>query len=78
MTHLDLTSSYWQIPLASDSRKYTAFMYKHKCYQFKVVSFGLITSLASTVKCLELALGPEVEPFVCGFVDNILNIENPR
>ena len=72
MTRLDLTSSFWQIPLDEESRKYTAFRYKNKSYQFKVVPFGLVTSLAAIIKCLELALGPEVEEFVSIFVDDIL------
>ena len=36
--------------------------------------FGLVTSLAAMVKCVELALGPEVEDFVSVFVDDILVI----
>ena len=42
--------------------------------RFRVVPFGLITSLAAMVRCLELALGPEVEDFVSIFVDDILII----
>ena len=42
--------------------------------RFKVVPFGLVTSLPAMVKCLELALGPEVEDFVSVFVDDILII----
>ena len=52
--------------------RYTAFMYKNKCYQFKVVLFGLVTSVVAIVKCLELALGYDVEEFVIVFVDVIL------
>ena len=44
MTKLDLTSGFWQIPIRTCDRKYTAFLYKNKCYQFKVVPFGLSTS----------------------------------
>ena len=54
----------WQ----KDSRKYTAFKYKNKCYQFKVVPFTLVTSSAAIVKCLEVALGYDVD-FVSIFVD---------
>ena len=45
---------------------------KNKCYQHRVVPFGLSTSLAAIVKCLERALGPEVEPYTMVFVDDIL------
>ena len=41
----------------------TAFLYKNKCYHHKVVPFGLSTSLAAIVKCLERTLGLEVEPY---------------
>lgn len=72
MTKLDLTSSFWQIPIRRQDRKYTAFLYENKCYQHKVVPFGLATSLSAIVKCLEQALGPEVDPYTMIFVDDIL------
>ena len=55
-------------------RKYTAFIFNNKCYQHKVVPFGLSTSLAAIVRCLERALGPEVDPYTVIFVDDILVI----
>ena len=72
VTKLDLRSSFWQIPIHEENRKYTAFLYKNKCYQHRVVPFELSTSLAAIVKCLERALGPEVEPYTMVFVDDIL------
>lgn len=74
LTKLDLTSSFWQIPIKEEDRKYTAFLYRNKCYQHRVVPFGLTTSLAAIVKCLERALGDEVEPYTMVFVDDILVI----
>ena len=32
LTKLDLISSFWQIPIRVSDRKYTAFLYKNKCY----------------------------------------------
>lgn len=64
--------SFWHFPLEEESRKCTAFLYKNKSYQFKFVPFGLVTSLAAIFKCLEQALGPEVEVFISIFVDDIL------
>ena len=58
VSRLDLESGFWQIRLAEESRKFTAFLYKNKCHQFKVVPFGVVTSLAAMVRCLELSLGP--------------------
>ena len=37
LTKLDLRSSFWQIPIREENRKYTAFLYKNKYYQHRVV-----------------------------------------
>ena len=71
MSRLELKSGFWQIPLAKECRKFTAFLYKNKCYQFKIVPFGLVTSLAAMVKCLELALGPKVDDFATVYLSLI-------
>lgn len=72
LTKLDLTSSFWQIPIRESDRKYTAFLYKNKTYEYNVVPFGLSTSLSAIVRCLENALGEEVSPYTMVFVDDIL------
>lgn len=72
VTHLDLTSSFWQIPLHKESRKYSVLMLKNKCYQFRAVPFSLVTSLAAIIKCLELVLGPDMEEFISIFINDIL------
>lgn len=74
LSKLDLTSSFWQIPIKKQDRKYTAFLYKNKVYEFNVVPFGLSTSLSAIVKCIELVLGTEVERCSMVFVDDILVI----
>ena len=44
MSSLDLTSSYWQIGLSEESKKYTAFMILYRELQFNVSAFGIKTS----------------------------------
>ena len=40
-TKLDLTKGYWQVPIAKNSRKYTAFQAGSKLYEFNTMAFGL-------------------------------------
>lgn len=75
MSSLDLTASFWQVPLHPESRKYTAFMHEGKTYQFTVTPYGLSTSLASLIRTLDLIL-KETENFTINFVDDILCLSN--
>ena len=70
-TRLDLNMSFWQIPLHPDSRKFTAFLYKGKCYEHVVTPFGLKTSTAALVRGLDTVLG-DLGEFVIPYVDDIL------
>ena len=68
----DLTAGYWQVPLAPESRKFTAFLFNGKNYQFKRLPFGLNTSVASFIKCLDMILQPKDLDFLTVYVDDIL------
>ena len=70
-SRIDLNMSFWQIPLHPDSRKFTAFLYKGKCYEHVVTPFGLKTSTAALVRGLDTVLGGLGE-FVIPYVDDIL------
>lgn len=72
LSTIDLTSSYWQIKIAEDHRKYTGFAFEGKTYFFNVLPFGLCTSVGSFVRGLAKILGPEVESFVIPYVDDLL------
>lgn len=76
MSSVDLTSSFWQMPLEEASRDYTAFMYKGKCYRYTVTPFGLKTSLASLTRGLDTILSEEVKKFTVIYVDDCLCISN--
>ena len=49
ITSLDLTPWYWQVPLCQESRRYTAFLFNGKKYQFWILISGLNTWISSSV-----------------------------
>lgn len=70
LSTIDLTASFWQIPLEKHSREYTAFQHKGKTYQFIRVPFGLSISQAALIRALEAVLGEEVEGYTMLYIDD--------
>lgn len=71
MSSSDLNSSFWQIPLHKNSRKYTAFLHQEKSYEFNAAPFGLKTSTAALVRALDrVLLG--LQDYVINYVDDLL------
>lgn len=75
MSSLDLINSFWQIPLHSESKKFTAFLHEGKCYQFTVVPFGTKTSSAGLIRGLSYVIG-HLGSKTISFVDDILSISH--
>ena len=71
MSTFDLNSSFHQIPLHEESRKYTAFIFENNIYEFNVVPFGTSTSTAALVRGLDFAIG-DLRESVLPFVDDLL------
>ena len=71
LSSLDMDMSFWQIPLHSASRKYTYFLYKGKCYEYKVTPFGLKTSTSALVWGLDKVLAG-LHEFIISYVDDLL------
>jgi len=71
LSSIDLTAGYWQCPLKQNCREITAFLHRGRNYQFKVLPFGLINSVAEFQKILDQVLGPEVMNFAAVYVDDI-------
>ena len=69
---IDLTASYWQIPLTEKSQKYTCFTYNGQSYVYTRLPFGLKTAVASFSRGLKLILGPEIIEFTLVYVDDLL------
>lgn len=72
MSTTDLAYGYWQIPLAVESRPYTAFLYDSKLYQFCRIPFGLKTAGSGFIRALNLALGSEFDFFLTCYIDDLL------
>lgn len=72
MSTTDLQMGYWQIPLHPDSRKYTAFLYNSKMYQFCRLPFGLKTAGSAFIRALNLSLGNEFDDILTVYIDDFL------
>jgi len=73
LTTLDLQQGYWQILLASESRAVTAFTVPGQgLMQFKVMLFELHSAPATFQRSLDTILGPELEPHVFIYLDDII------
>uniref|UniRef100_A0ABD2X8G7 Reverse transcriptase domain-containing protein n=1 Tax=Trichogramma kaykai TaxID=54128 RepID=A0ABD2X8G7_9HYME len=73
MTSVDLRTSFWQVPLHPQSRKYTAFTHAGKTYQFKVIPFGLKISSAALARTAEAVI-QDLSDCVFDYVDDWLVI----
>lgn len=72
MSITDLESGYWQIPLHHDSRKYTAFLYNSRMYQFCRVPFGLKTAGSAFIRSIAWALGSQFKDILTIYIDDFL------
>lgn len=68
---IDLTSSFWQIPVEEAHQKYLGFMVGSKVFVFKRVPFGIKTSVAALTCCLDKVFGENKE-FITPYIDDIL------
>ncbi|XP_025264171.1 uncharacterized protein LOC112637817 [Camponotus floridanus] len=75
LSTLDLKNGYWQVPLTPDSRPITAFTVPGMgLFQFKVMPFGLHSAPATFQRLLDKVLGPNLEPHVFVYLDDIIVI----
>lgn len=72
----DFSKGFWQVPLHPDDRKYTAFLYKGKSYQFKVLPFGLTNSVGEFCRAVEASLGLELATIVHAYVDDLVIVSS--
>lgn len=73
LSTLDIKSAYWQVPVAKASRPYTAFTVPGRgLFQFRRLPFGLHNAPATWQRLIDQVLGPELEPNVFVYLDDIV------
>lgn len=76
ISSIDLTASYWQIPINEKDRKFIGFIYEGNSYVFKRLPFGLSCSMASLIRCLNQVLGSEAREVTIAYIDDLLVFSN--
>lgn len=77
LSSLDIKSAYWQVPVAQESREYTAFSVPGRgLYHFKRMPFGLTNAPATWQRLVDQVLGPELEPNVFVYLDDVIVVSN--
>ena len=73
ITTLDLSKAFHQVPLTPESRPITAFPVPGRgLFQFRRMPFGLCNSPASFQRLIDKLIGPEMEPHVFAYLDDII------
>lgn len=73
LSSLDLKSAYWQVKVKEEDREKTAFTVPGRgLYQFVRMPFGLHNAPATWQRLIDTILGPELEPKVFVYLDDII------
>lgn len=73
LSTLDIKSAYWQIPLAEESKQYTAFTAPGRgLFQFKRLPFGLHNGPATFQRAMDRVIGHDLEPNVFVYLDDVI------
>uniref|UniRef100_A0A1Y1NGJ5 RNA-directed DNA polymerase n=1 Tax=Photinus pyralis TaxID=7054 RepID=A0A1Y1NGJ5_PHOPY len=73
ISSLDIKSAYWQVALDEESKQYTAFTVPGRgLYQFTRLPYGLHNAPATFQRLVDVVLGPDLEPFVFCYLDDII------
>lgn len=73
LSSLDIRSAYFQVPLSESSRPLTAFTVPNRgLFQFRRLPMGLANAPATFQRLIDTILGPELEPHVFAYLDDII------
>lgn len=69
---LDLSSAFLQIPLEEASRKWNAFQFQNKVYQFTCVPYRFRNSLSAFISALQSVLGADTSEYAIHYIDDLV------
>lgn len=73
LSSIDLKSAFFQIPLDEESKCKTAFaVHGRGLFCFKRLPFGLSNSSSAMCRLLDSVIGPDLEPYVFYYLDDII------
>lgn len=73
---IDLSESYYQVPLEEEAKNKTAFRTNKGLYRFVVMPFGLTNAPATMARLMSQVLGHDLEPHVHVYLDDIIIVSN--
>lgn len=73
LSTIDIKSAYWQIPMAKESRPYTAFVVPTRgLFHFKRMPFGLHNAPSTWQRFIDRVLGHDLEQHISVYLDDII------
>lgn len=75
-TVIDLSESYYQVPLDTRAKDKTAFKTNKGLFRFVVMPFGLTNAPATMARLMAKVLGHDLEPRVYVYLDDIIIVSN--
>lgn len=68
---IDLSHSYWQIPVREQDRKFLGFMVGNRTYQWCVLPFGVSTAVSSFTRAMDTIFGEAFAGFMLSYIDDL-------
>lgn len=73
LSTIDIKSAYWQIPVAKESRPYTAFVVPTRgLFQFKRMPFGLHNAPSTWQRFIDRVLKHDLEQYTTVYLDDVI------
>lgn len=73
---IDLSESYYQVPLEESAKDKTAFRTNKGLFRFTVMPFGLTNAPATMARLMARIIGHDLEPWVYVYLDDIIIMSN--